>query len=113
MYIQHGGRAKWEKVCESQTSRLMIKWNSSKVSKTLTNHIATFRIAMIDIVRCCKHTGRSPPTEIEQVLKLLDSIQTTNFLLTAHISMVNTDLTGLGNSFEDTATHLMLADPVE
>ena len=27
--------------------------------------------------------------------------------------MVNADPTGLGNSFESTATHLMLADPIE
>lgn len=27
--------------------------------------------------------------------------------------MVNADPTGLGNSFEDTATHLMLAGPIE
>ena len=31
----------------------------------------------------------------------------------AHLSIVNADPTGLGNSFEDTATHLVLADPME
>ena len=77
------------------------------------NHIARFRVSVVDIIRCCKHTGRSAPTEREQVLMLIDLIITTDNLLIAHISMVNGDPTGLGDSFEKTATHLILASPIE
>ena len=34
-------------------------------------------------------------------------------LLTAHILIINGDPTGLGDSFEGTPMHLMLADPIE
>ena len=40
-------------------------------------------------------------------------IDTTDSLHQAHVSSINEDPTGRGSSFEDTATHLMLADPVE
>ena len=54
-----------------------------------------------------------PNREREQVLLLIASITTTNNLLIAHISMINGDPNGLGNSFEGIATHLMLAGPIE
>ena len=47
------------------------------------------------------------------VLKLITSIITSESLLIAHISQVNADPVGLGANFEATATHLMLADPIE
>ena len=65
----------------------------------------------MDVTRCCKHTGRTPPTKQEQVLLLLGSIESTNSDLIANIVMVNSDPTGLGMCFENTATNLMLADP--
>ena len=40
-------------------------------------------------------------------------ITSTINLLIAHITMINGDPNGLGHSFEDTATHLMLADPID
>ena len=64
--------------------------------KTLTNHIATFHVTMVNLKRCCLHTDQTPPTEREQVLKLLASIITAEPLLIAHISQVNADLGGLG-----------------
>ena len=78
---------------------------------SLTDHIAKFRSVVIDITKCCKHTGRTPPTERELVLLLIGSITSTDPNLTAHIAMVTSDPTGLGMRFEDTATNLMLADP--
>ena len=47
------------------------------------------------------------------MLLIIKSIDTTESLLQAHISSINGDSTGRGSSFESTATHLMLADPVE
>ena len=47
------------------------------------------------------------------VLKLIFTITTTNLLLIAHILQVNADTIGLGSNFEATATHLILADPIE
>jgi len=59
------------------------------------------------------HTDWTPPTEREQVLKLIASIITTEPLLIAHILQVNTDPGGLGANFEANATHLIFADPIE
>ena len=61
----------------------------------------------------CKHTSYTPPTSWEQVLTLLGTIETTDSLLQAYIAQINGDLNGKGSDFEETATHLMLADPVE
>ena len=47
------------------------------------------------------------------MLLIINSIDTTESLLQAHISSINGDPTCRGSSFESTATHLMLADPVE
>ena len=49
----------------------------------------------------------------EQVLLIINSIDTTDSLLQAHVSSINGDPSGRGSNFEDTATHLMLTDPVE
>ena len=65
----------------------------------------------MDITRCCKHIGRTPPTERELVLLLIGSITFTDPTLTVHIAMVTSDPTGLGMRLEDTATNLMLANP--
>ena len=110
---QHGGNPKWEKAHTSKTKALDNKWNSTGAAKTLTNHIASFRVAMVDIKRCCLHTDQTPPTEREQVLKLIASIMTSEPLLIAHILQVNADPGGLGANFEATAIHLMLAEPIE
>ena len=47
------------------------------------------------------------------VLRIVNSIITTDPLLIAHIAQINRDPMGIGMNFEATATHLMLADPVE
>ena len=47
------------------------------------------------------------------MLLILNSIKITDSLLQAHVSSNNGDPSGRGSNFEDTATHLMLADPVE
>ena len=44
---------------------------------------------------------------------MVNSIITTDPLLTAHIAQINGDPAGMGMNFEKAATHLMLADPVE
>ena len=113
MYMQHGGRTKWENAHDSTMIQLKTMWNSSTGTKTLTNHIAAFRVNMVDIKRCYKRTGWSTPIEREQVLWLVGLIIATNPLLTAHIAGINDDSNGLGNNFEAAAMHLMLADPVE
>ena len=46
-------------------------------------------------------------------MTLLRTIETTDSLLQAHIAQINGDPNGKGSDFEKTATHLMLADPVE
>ena len=51
-------------------------------------------------------------TEREKVLDLKSTIETVSPLLQAHIAKVNSDPNGLGNNFEDCATHLMIANPV-
>ena len=81
---------------------------------TLTEHIASFRVTMSKITKACKHTTtNTPPTSREQVLTLLALIETTESFLQAHIAQINGDPNGKGSDFEETATHLMLADPVE
>ena len=47
------------------------------------------------------------------MLLILSLIETTDSLLQAHVLSINGDPSGRVSSFEDTATHLMLADPVE
>ena len=79
----------------------------------MTNHSARFQVAIVGVTLCCKRTGQSVPTEREQVLWLIVLIITIDHLLIAHILMVNAYPTGLGNSFESTSTHLMLANPFE
>lgn len=51
MYVQYEGRTKWGRAHTSKTTQLTIKWNSANGTKTLTNHIANFRVAMVDIIR--------------------------------------------------------------
>ena len=102
----------WEKAHEKLIGLLKKKWKSTG-NITLTEHIASFRGIIAKIVRACKHTDHTSPTEREQVLLIINSIDTTESLLQAHISSINGDPTGRGSSFESTATHLMLADPVE
>ena len=109
---QHGGTAKWEKAHASLVVASKKTWKSTG-SITLTEHIASFRVTMSKITKACKHTTNTPPTSREQVLTLLASIETTESLLQAHIAQINGDPNGKGSDFEETATHLMLADPVE
>ena len=112
IYTQYGGTQKWEKAHDSQIVCLSNPWASGRTTTgSLTDHIAKFRSRFMDVVRCCTHTGRTPPTEREQILLLLSSITSTDPTLTAHIAMINSDPTGLGMCFEDTATNLMLGDP--
>ena len=92
--------------------QLKKKWKSTG-NITLTEHITTFQGIVARIVRACKHTNHTSPTEREQVLLIINSIDTTGSLLQTHVLSINVDLSGLGSTFEDTATHLMLADPVE
>ena len=47
------------------------------------------------------------------MLLIINSINTTDSLLQAHVSIINGDPSGRDSTFEDTATHLMLTDPVE
>ena len=112
MYTQHGGTQKWEKAHETQTACLSLPWASNRNVCSLTDHIAKICSVVMDVTRCCKHTGRTPPTKREQVLLLLRSITSTDPTLTAHIAMVISNLTGFGMRFEDTATNLMLANPL-
>ena len=88
--------------------QLTTKWNSGNGTWTLTNHIVMFRVAIVDVIRCCKRSGRSVLSEREQVLWLIASITTTNHLLIAHISMVNADPTGLGWWFPKETTRILL-----
>ena len=103
---------KWEKAHEKLTGQLKKKWKSTG-NITLTEHIASFRGVLARIFRACKHTDHTTPTEREQVLLILNSIETTVSFLQVHVSGINGDPSGRGASFEDTATHLMLADLVE
>ena len=64
------------------------------------NHITAFRVAMVDVKRCCKRTGRSTPTVRLQVLSLVSLIVTMNPLLTAHIAAINNDPNGLGKTLK-------------
>ena len=88
------------------------KWKSTG-NITLAEHIASFRGVVAKIVCACKYTDNTSSTEREQVLLIINSINTTDSLLQAHVYSINEDPTGRGSSFENTATHLMLADPVE
>ena len=47
------------------------------------------------------------------MLLILNSIETTDSLLQARVSSINGDPSVRCSNFEDTATHLMLVDPVE
>ena len=111
--LQYGGRSKWESAHDQTAKLVKNEWNSDNGHKTLTLHIASFRTLLVDLKRCCKHTGRSPPTVREQVLWMVNSIKTTDSLLIAHIAAINGDPNGMGMNFEKAATHLMLADPIE
>ena len=110
--LQHGGKGKWEKAHEKLTGQLKKKWKSTS-NITLTEHIAAFRGIVAKIVRVCNHTDHTSPTEGEKVLLILNSIETTDSLLQAHVSSINGDPSVRGSNFEDTATYLMLADSVE
>mmetsp|Transcript_9637 Transcript_9637/g.10702 ORF Transcript_9637/g.10702 Transcript_9637/m.10702 type:complete len:186 (-) Transcript_9637:346-903(-) len=111
MNTQHGEKQKWENGHETMTVCLSNPWASGRNTCSLTDHMAKLRSIVMNVTRCCKHTGRTPPTEQEQILLLLGSITSTDPTLKAHITMVNSDPTGFGMRFEDTATNLMLADP--
>ena len=108
---QHGVQAKWEALYDELDAALNTKWKCSG-NITLTKHISNYRENVTKLVKCCKNTTHSPPTEREKVLRLKSLIETVSHLLQAHIAKVNSDPNGLGNNFEDCATHLMIADPV-
>ena len=110
--LQHGGRNKWETAHDQVLKDVKTKWSSANGVKTLTLHIGAYRQRVVDLKKCCKHTGRSPPTVREQVLWMIGSIDTTDPLLIAHIAQINGDPLGMGMDFKRAATHLMLADPV-
>ena len=110
--MKYGGRNKWELAHDQVVKDVKIPWSSANGVKTLTLHIGALRQRVVDLKKCCKHTGRAPPTVREQVLWMIDSIETTDPLLIAHIAQINGDPTGMGIDFEAAATHLMLADPV-
>ena len=86
-------------------------WKSTSTT-TLTDRISSFRGHNAMLSRCCCHTARTPPSEREKVLLIMNSIQSTDPLLNAHIATISRDPSGFGADFEKTATHLMLADPV-
>ena len=93
--------------------QLKKKWKSTG-NITLTEHITPFQgIFAAKIICTCKHTDHTSPIEREQVLLIINLIDITDSLLQAHVSSINGDPSGRGSNFEDTATHLMLADPVE
>ena len=86
--LQHGGKGKWEKAHKRLVGQLKKKWNSTR-NITLTEHVAVFQGIVARIIRACKHTDHTSPTEIEQVLLIINLIDTTDFLLQAHVSSIN------------------------
>ena len=78
--LQHGGKGKQEKAHKKLTGQLKKKQKSTG-NITLTEHIASFREIVAKIVFACKHTDHTAPTEIEQVLLILNLIKTTDPLL--------------------------------
>ena len=108
---QHGGQAKWEALYDDVNTALKTKWKCLGTI-TLTEHISKFSENVTKLNKCCKHTTHTQMTEREKVLALRSLIETINPLLQAHIASVNKDPNGLGNNFEDCATHLMIANPV-
>ena len=66
--LQYGGRLKWESAHDQKAKDVKNKWNSENGHNFLTLHIASLQLHLVDLKRCCKHTGRSPPTVREQML---------------------------------------------
>ena len=58
---------------------------------TLTEHIAKFCGNVAKIVRVCKHTNLTAPTDRKQVLQILELIVTMDTLLQAHVYNINGD----------------------
>ena len=74
MYLQYGGRTKWDNAHHSKMIQLNTKWNSANGTRTLPNHITPFRVAMADVIRCCKRTGWSVPTERKKAGIVVDCL---------------------------------------
>ena len=100
---------------EGHASLLIASKKSQKSTGniTLIDHIVSYCATVSRITKACKHTTNTPPTSREQVLTLLGSVETSESLLKAHIAQINGDPNGKEDDFEETATHLMLADIVE
>ena len=108
----HGGEERWEQSYEKLVKALTRKWKSS-ADITLESHVGTLKTIFERMDLACEYTSHTPLTEREKVLKLLDSIDNNDAMLTAHIANVNGDHAGKGSNFESCVSHLLLADPVE
>lgn len=109
----HGDESRWDQSYAKLESVLARKWKSLG-DMTLVDHVGTLQKIFERMNLACEHTCHTPLTDREKVMRLLDSIENSDQMLTtAHIANINGDLSGKGSNFQDTVSHLLLADPVE
>ena len=107
----NGGEARWEQYYNNMAKALARKWYSTGAI-TLTSHVGSLRKIYERQDLCCEHTCHTKATEREKVLCLLNTIDSQDALLMAHIANVNADKSGMKASFNDAAAHLCEVDPV-
>ena len=88
------------------------KWKSTG-TVTLTDHYAYHRELHTNMTRATEKIGVSVAYKHQQVITLLDSIDSTHSDISTHILTIKSDTNGLGSYFESAASHLFKADPVE
>jgi hypothetical protein len=112
---QHAGQDRWDTEVKRENAFLTSHIWKGNVNFTLAKHAAKHRNSYISLETCALHVAYQLPNEQTRVKYLLDSIRGCNDPgVQARIANIEGDdlPTGKRNTFEDSVTHLLPADPV-
>jgi hypothetical protein len=112
---QHAGQDCWDAEVKRENAFLTSHIWKGNGNVTLAKHAAKHRNSYISLETCALHVAYQLPNERTRVKYLLDSIRGCNDPgVQARIANIEGDYlpTGKRNTFEDSVTHLLPADPV-
>jgi len=111
---QYAGNDKWEAEIKRHEQLLHTRQWKGQSNFTLDRFIAQHRNAFVSMQAAAEHVTYQLPNEHSRVGYLLDAIQCNDAGLQAAMASIKTDqaVTGMRNSFEASATHLLPYDPV-
>ncbi len=112
---QYAGNDKWEAEIKIHEQLLHTRVWKGQSNFPLEKFIGQHRNAHVSLQAASEHVTYQLPNEHSRVGYLLDGIQCSDAGLQAAIASINisTDVNGLRNDFEASATHLLPYDPVQ